>query len=254
MSMKKITFISLFVISLIIGGICTSCSDDSDVTPDLYSVIATLCRAENGTWFFKDDDGTTLLLSPSINFREVYLGKRFYLEFSLVSRKKNTDYDLIVQLYHIEQVVVQSVLPISGQAQSDSVGHDPIDVYGMWASGTYINLMYGIYWEGHRAHLINLVQNLSAVKDSMFGGHPVVCLELRHNGFSEAELHNYFGIMSFDYSNLMPPFQGSDSVRFSVKYKDYMGEEKVTNIMTPVVSLPQENAPTQLFRASKRFH
>ncbi|OQC34797.1 MAG: hypothetical protein BWX65_00094 [Bacteroidetes bacterium ADurb.Bin057] len=60
--------------------------------------------------------------------------------------------------------------------------------------------------------------------------------------------------MSFDYSNLMPPFQGSDSVRFSVKYKDYMGEEKVTNIMTPVVSLPQENAPTQLFRASKRFH
>jgi len=43
---------------------------------------------KNGTWFFKDDDGTTLLLSPAINFREVYLGKRFYLEFSLVSRKK----------------------------------------------------------------------------------------------------------------------------------------------------------------------
>lgn len=245
--MRKLKIVRWLLVAFVVGSVYTSCSKDQDVTPDLYSVIATLCQTDDGAWFFTDDAGSTLQLIPAINFRDVYKGKRFYLEFA--PQNKKTDFDLTVQLYHIEQVVVQPLLTIAGKEKRDSVGHDPIDVYGMWASGTFVNLMYGIYWEGNKAHQINLVRDTTPVE--MNGIIPVVHLNLCHNAHNEATLQSYSGIMSFDYKDMLPAFS-ADSIRLSVSYKNYSGEQKTTEMVVPTKTL-QKNASTPYKRASKRL-
>lgn len=234
-SMKGFKTIKLLFSILFIGTMCASCSFDKNAATDLYSVIATLCKTDDGTWYFRDDTGITMQVSPAISFRDTYVDKRFYLEFSKLSNNSG-NLDLTIQLYHIEQVIIQPVLDIYNQTQNDSIGCDPIDVYGLWASGHFINLMYDIYWEGNHAHYINLVRDIN-IADSIDNGIPVVFLELRHNARNEASLTNYSGLMSFDYSTLLTSFQNSDSIRFTISYKDYDREQKSTVITVPTKQL-----------------
>jgi hypothetical protein len=236
--MKRFS-IPVFGFVLAIGF--ASCSDDGYSLDKFWVSMVTVNEVGDNTYDFTLDNGEKLWVVAPIGLDLKPKYKRAIINYTLLSDQFE-GYDHAIKLNGFADVLTKNVVYIApdNKIKQDSIGHDPIKIHTIWASGGYMNIYFGFNSGGAGAHMVNLVSDRSVqpVTD-------IVELEFRHNKLNDPESYPAKGYVSFDLSPYL--VAGQDKVTFDIKWTDFGGEVKTKTIEYEYVSgvqpesMPGEN-------------
>lgn len=243
-----IRFIYAFMFLAAVMG-AASCSMESE-TPLNYSIgVYTLERASDSRLYFRaDDDTTTFVSTQTLTIPDSLLNTRFYLEF-LMSTEKIEGYTYVVEISYLQSVATKTVVNISTQSESDSLGNDMLDLPMIWVSGKYLNVFYSYYTSGNVTHSFSLAQNLYEPTTSPDS---IVPLEFRHNDFDDVNPSQYFtNVMSFDLSDLA--LNRTADFYINIKYHSNTGSYLITSNLKVDVDALNDEQPVYITRPKTRL-
>ena len=164
------------------------------------------------------DEGDTLYVrenrDPGFELKD---GLRVRANFTVLERKR--EYVCDVEVHAFGELLTKDPVRLSGldAAQQDSIGIDPIDIWGAWfGGGRYLNVVFRMrYTSPVSKHFVNLVVDEENSTDEQ------AVVTLRHNAFGDGTLSQGYGRISFDISSLLP--EGKDEITIVLKWNDYDG-------------------------------
>lgn len=120
--------------------------------------------------------------------------------------------------YDIQAVLTKSFLFRPSQAQSDSIGHDPMEVSLAWLSGNYLNIAYRVYGVGgKRPHLITAVWTDETTEN----GYAII--EIRHNYNGNNSSNRPDNLAETAYASFCLPTGTDGTESYAVRFTDWGG-------------------------------
>lgn len=200
-SMKKSALFITFM--AILGLSFTSCSKDDNESRYLsyttvYDAVAKTLMLDSDSSLLVAEEGSEIL--GSVNWVD---RKRLILDYTVlrtqVNGSKSTHYVKINNYYSVLTKAPRYKSLLTTEA-NDSIGTDPINLYGVWFANDYMNINFGIYRNNpYITHYINLV-----IDDTKTTGDEIYA-ELRHNAYADFTYRFVQGNVSFDMQKLLTP-------------------------------------------------
>lgn len=172
--------------------------------------------------------------------------KRLILDYtvlrSVVNGSKTTHYVRINNYYSVLTKAPRYKSLLS-TAANDSIGSDPINLYGVWFANNYMNINFGIYRNSPAiTHYINLViDDTKTTQDEIYA-------ELRHNAYADFTYRFVQGNVSFDMMKLLTPPRAN--VKIYLTRKTYSSGVKTDTLTYTVGSISSKsvinNPPSSL--------
>lgn len=216
-------FVSTFV-SLTLLFAFYSCSDDNNESENWLVEVATVYPLDNGNnYYLKLDDGTTLW--PKI--KGSYTPKadqRVYLLYTPLSDPIQ-DYDKMVQINYIRNILTKGIAEINSAAENDSIGNDPIDVRSIWIGDDYLNFSFEIMTQV-QSHMITLAKN-NLTSNPADGK---IYLEFRHNANGDYPYESSWSLAAFSIRPYVENLTDDETIDFEISWTNYSGVQKKYNI------------------------
>lgn len=181
------------VISVVLLGYAfSSCSKEGYSLDNFLVTCATAVAIDPQNYYLQTDGGDKLWVAASNVYSRPLDGERLIIDVTLLSDEMD-GYDHYVRLNSYSSIKTKPVVELTEQ-NSDSIGHDKIQVLDLWYAGNHMNVVFGINMGGERVHFVNLVSNPTTPypKDGK------VHLELRHNANGDKETFSRKFIVNFD--------------------------------------------------------
>ncbi len=220
--MKKFVF-AVFIASIFLT---TSCLDDDGYSLSKvwvgFGIFQETGSNAGGYKIVMDNDDVLVPVTANFNvFNYVGDGDRVLVNYTIlddnsVGPSDPTEY--YIKLNYINKILMKGILDIT-EANSDSIGNDPITVTDVWLTDSLLNFELRYWGTANKIHFINLVKQ---PRDLTSESQPVG-LELRHNNNGDHESIPYQAFVSFQLGRIEVP--GLDSVRFKVTGKGYDNKE-----------------------------
>ena len=212
--MKQIGCLKFWLPAFVVMALAfTSCNKDQDdwmddLQPGSYIAVGTVQQADNGQFYFVEDDSTTIFPKNFQSISDTLVGKRVWFEFyKYLDAKAEPDYDMTAHLFNFgNYVLTKPYFVVETEAQNDSIGNDPAAVNIAWVTGKYLHVVASYMGTGNEPHYINLVKN-EYNSDAADDGK--IHLEFRHNDRDEVYVQRFVSVSSFDISDYFPTDGGS---------------------------------------------
>jgi len=226
--------LSLVIILTISLASCTKEGTDLGEFNLGYGVIV----GTNPDYSVKLDNGKTLTIRvnrvPQIVVKD---GQRVLVDYTIleddkpsVSALPGTQPVILNYIYDIlsKNVIMSST--VNTVEESDSIGHDYIDVMDGWVGSKYLNIHFEVLRENPvTKHMISLVydEERSTATDKYF--------TLRHNAFGDRREYNSFGRVSFNIEDILSSIDISEGrkVNIHLEWKsDFYGDQSKTIVLS----------------------
>jgi hypothetical protein len=195
-----------------------SCSDDADYySTGNFRISLGLIDTENTygyNYMIRCDNGDSLLpVSSSFYGYEPENNQRVLVNYTLLDEANESEKLFYVRVNNINDVLYKNVIE-GNEANSDSLGNDPVIIDDIWLTGDILNIEFRI-WGNVRTHYINL---LYETNEQGAIDEPAE-LTFRHNRNNDDEKYLLNGLVSFNLTKLQN--KESDSIRIRVNSTDY---------------------------------
>lgn len=217
---SKRCFFLLFLFSLVLNIIFSSCDDDGYSLGNFNIDYAVVNKDGNG-YTIRLDGGQVLY--PSVSYYPSgYLEdkQRVLVNFTLLQdADTNSPYDYYVKVNELYKILTKDVVDYH-PLQSDSLGHDPVSVNELRLKNGYIT--FDFFFGGGQPglqHMVNLARHPEKTADGR------ILLDFRHNAFGDAYNYRFRGLVAFPIDEALDLQQ--DSVQFRVRYDGLEKEENL---------------------------
>lgn len=198
-----------------------SCNNKDEHSLGAFRIdIATVMAGNENTYSLLLDNGKRLWPAASDAGYMPVDSQRVFVNYTTLSGEKD-GYDHYVKINDIWNILTKKIIGITPE-NADSIGHDPVKINAVWVGGDYLNVDFMFNHGGIRPHAINLVENPL----SSHATPGAVDLEFRHNAYNSSNSRLSEGFVCFN----LKPLQNreSDSVKLTIKVKDWDAEKKYT--------------------------
>lgn len=211
--LKKFTYL-IFSFTIIFLCIFSCNENDGYSLGDFQVDIVTVHQNGIGLSFFTDNG---LLLWPAAGIKDENLdkGKRYFLNYTILSDKQN-EYDHYIKVNDLWEILTKDIIFLSAQ-NADSIGNDPVKVNKLWIAGDYLNVDFSFNYSGNVPNFVNMVQLANDNSKSL-------TLEFRHNSHGSQQKNLIQGFVSFDLKKFQNGTQ--NALPITVNVKDFDGLKK----------------------------
>lgn len=205
----------------------SSCSDDDGYSlNDLYGSLVTVHADTDGyAESFTLDNGETMFVAATSTAYKPK-NERAVISYTILG-EKYSGYDYAIKLNgYFEDVLTKPIvyIPEDDDVLQDSIGHDKIKVYSIWAREGYINIRFGYNMAGKDQHMLNLV---ALDENKVQQGAEPIKLQFRHNKHNDREDYASGNMhVSFKLNEYIAANAGSKELTFEVSWVEYDGVEK----------------------------
>lgn len=120
------------------------------------------------------------------------------------------------EIYDIQAVPTQPFLSHPTQAQSDSIGNDPMEISLVWLSGGYLNVAYRVYGVGGKnPHLITAVWTGEKTENGY------ALIEIRHNYNGNDSSNRPDNLAETAYASFTLPTGTDGTENYAVRFTDW---------------------------------
>lgn len=211
----------LFLFSLILNILFTSCDNDGYSLGDWWADYAVVHKTDNELFTLTTDQGAVLFPSASA-IPSDYLNNndRVLVNFTILGDADSTSpYDYYVKVNDVYKILTKDILDYTPSV-SDSLGNDPIFLNEIRVRNGFITLDFFFGGSlGGPKHMVNMARHPLLTPDKR------IVLDFRHNAFGDPHSYNYRSLVAFPINNIIDTSQ--DSVQLRVLYNGYEKEEKV---------------------------
>lgn len=209
---RKRTLIILFVFSLILNILLTSCDHDGYQIIHAEIEYGTINKS-TGDCRIILDNGTVISPTssniPAFRFKD---SLRVIVDYTLLHKADSSDsFDYIAKINDMGEILTKNILEHK-TVILDSLGNDPILLNRCWITEDYINFDF-FFGGGKTQHMVNLTYHPQKTVDGK------IILEFRHNRFNDPYDYRYKSIVAFRLNNL--PADNRDSIPLQVRFRDY---------------------------------
>ena len=202
-----------FMIGLLITLMALfSCNDDNDV--NAYVGWGTVERRSSQYYIRFDGAGTHALADSALLVLHGAQrpGQRVIAGFTVAKRQDTAS---LVDVYQLYKVLTKPIFQNPSQEESDSLGHDRIQILSAWVSGGHLNVRFRYMSAFYtiRPHFISMVCHSRALPVL-----DVVDLEFRHNAQGAPRDRWRNGYVSFPIPELL-----NKASSFRISYRDMGG-------------------------------
>ena len=224
--MKRGILNSIFIaILLIIINACNENATDYYSLADIYismGLVETTSPDGNDFVIYCDNGDTLLPAVNVVNNFETRNDQRVIVNYTVLDEVGNSAHKYYVRINNLQEVLFKDPIELT-DANSDSLGTDPIQIKDIWIAKNMLNIDFR-YKGDNKTHFVNLCYKTN--QEGMIE-RPVE-LEFRHNANNDDELLVLDGIVTFKLDTLLPERTdfGSSIVEFVVKSTNYQDEEQ----------------------------
>lgn len=216
---KKYIFL-LFLLSLILNIVLTSCDDDG-YSLNNFAVDYGVIHKTGNEYTVRLDGGAVLY--PSVSYYPSgYLKdkERILINFTVLQDADSSrSYDYYVKVNELYKILTKNILEYA-LISSDSLGHDPVVLNDLWIKNGYIT--FDFFFGGGQPglkHMVNLTKHPERTEDGR------ILLDFRHNAFDDLYNYRFRGLVAFPAGQIADVQQ--DSVQLRVRYDSYDAEENL---------------------------
>ncbi len=212
----------------------TSCDDD-DYTP-LYVGMGTVDRQEK-QYSIHFDSGEDLAVADSALL--LYCGaqspgQRVIATFQFLDDDRRQQTIYLVDLY---RVLTKRFFPEPTEAESDSLGNDPVAIDDVWIAGGHLNIQFRMPVTPYSgiAHYANVIRHEGTDAEGY------VQLEFRHNQNGDGRQSSATGYISLPLEDV------ADAPGLTVSYRDIAGNTRTWTLKK------KEEEPARRLQASSNI-
>lgn len=210
---RKSTLIILFIFSLILNILLTSCEHDEYHLNRHTEVDYGTINKSTGDYRIILDNGTILSPTsadiPILRFRD---SLRVIVDYTLLNKADSSQsFDYVARINDMGEILTKNILAHKPEIL-DSLGNDPIMLNRCWITEDHINFDF-FFGGGKLQHMVNLIHHPEKTADGR------IVLEFRHNRFNDPYDYRYKSIVAFRLNTL--PTNDRDSIPLQIRYRDY---------------------------------
>lgn len=209
-----------------------SCNNDDDdySMGDFWLTTGTVIKTSDHFYVVNDEGETLWPSATNVDPQFLEDSMRAIVNYTILGdATDNPDFDYYVKINSIKKILTKPVFNFTNetsQAVKDSIGSDAVTITSTWFTGKYLNVQFEYGGGFGYIHYINLVKD---DKDPETENGEII-LELKHNKNGDPNTYLYWGIASFDLTELR--IEGESSVDILVRALGKTGEYEYNQVLT----------------------
>lgn len=173
------------ILCLSVALLLGACSEDEVVRlyPKVYKSMFTV-KVDENSYHFESDKGKIFSSVHPIKGYNPQKEHRAFVYYEVALERDCETCDYPIYAHRIDTVLSKSLAENLEEENETVYGNDPVEIDKIFISGGYLNIRFGTYWGGQKAHFVNLV---CEKEDEPYS------VRFRHNAYDDPKRYPGYG-------------------------------------------------------------